>query len=226
MDQLITQGVIIGASPFKDYDCILSLFTPSDGLIKLYAKHAYKKGKEARPISPLTVVEVVYSKGRSELYPCQEITAVHHNLQLRQNLAVLHVACDMLQAIKSTQQPGKPAPELYQLLLTYLSRLPTADSPEAIRASFLLKLLRYEGLIGTLSHCSVCATMLNEAWVHEGEALCRQHKPVGAMYLTEDECGLAILLAFGRDFNQLASLAVTPELTAKIREIFEEQANK
>ncbi|MEI8365255.1 MAG: DNA repair protein RecO [Parachlamydiaceae bacterium] len=223
MDKLTTQGVIIGALPFREYDCILSLFTPYEGLIKLFSKGAYRKGKAASPVSPLTQIEVIYAKGRTELHPCHEITAINHNLPLRQNLAVLQTACEMLHAIKVTQQPGKPAPELYQLFLTYLHKLPAVASPVALGASFRLKLLRHEGLIGMLSHCAVCGTMLDKAWIYEGEVFCHLHHPSHATVVDTEEYDLALVLLYSREFSLLTSLTISPELAEKINGIFEER---
>ena len=216
-----TEGLILKTLPFQDFDSIITLFSPTEGLIKLFYKGAYKskKGNTANAITPLTIVEVIYTKGRSDLYPCQEITALDHLLPLRQNLNLLNTACDLIKIIEQTQQPCEPAEPLYELLLTYLKKLPLAFSPTTIRVSFYLKLLRYEGFLGMISHCSECALFLKDAWIFQGEIFCEKHHPQFSIYLKPDERDLIEILTFSRDFSQLAKLSISDCLTKKISTI-------
>jgi DNA repair protein RecO (recombination protein O) len=224
MEKFTTEGVVVNAIPFRNYDCILTLFTPNEGLIKFFFRGAYssKKGNGSGTTTPLSVVEIVYTKGRGDLYSCVEIGVINHNLALRQNLGVLEAACEMLQTISTTQQPGKTAPELYQLLLMYLNKLPLVPSPQAIVGSFRLKLMRYEGMLALLSHCCACAQLLNDTWIHENEAFCRAHTPAEALSLTREERGQVEQLAFSRDFAVLANVSITALLSQKICRLFNE----
>lgn len=224
MEKLKTEGIVIQAIPFRNYDCILTLFTPVEGLVKFFFRGAYsaKKNMGSGTTTPLSVVEIVYTKGRGDLYSCIEISVINHNLALRHNLTILEAGCEMLQAISTTQQPGKSAPELYQLLLMYLNKLPLVLTPQVIISSFRLKLLRYEGMLALLSHCCVCATALNDTWVHGSEAFCLSHTPSEALSLTTEERGLIELLAFGRDFTQFSDLKISALLSKKIHRLFDE----
>jgi DNA repair protein RecO (recombination protein O) len=224
MEKFTTEGVVINAIPFRNYDCILTVFTPDDGLAKFFFRGAYskKKGSGSGTTTPLSVVEITYTKGRGDLYICVETTVLNHNLALRNCLATLEAAGDMLQTISATQQPGKSAPELYRLLLMYLNKLPQATSPQAITSSFRLKLLRYEGLLSLLSHCCMCSEILHDTWVHGGEAYCRSHTAQEALFLTKEERGLVELLAFGRDFPTLAGISLQESLSRKILRLFDE----
>ena len=148
MSDLRTEGIIIRAFPFHEYDRIVSLFTPKEGLIKLFVKGAYqtKKGHGGRT-SPLNVVEAIYQQKKSELLPCRDIEVINSHSKLRLNLEVLDSACDMLQTVLSTQYPGKASPDIYHLLLNYLEWLPEMEQPQFLSTSFRLKTLRQEGLL-------------------------------------------------------------------------------
>lgn len=224
MEKFNTEGIVVNAIPFKNYDCILTLFTPLEGVIKLFVRGAYssKRGGGSGITTPLSVVEVVYTKGRGDLCSCEEVAVINHHLPLRRNLGMLEAACEMLQVISTTQQPGKAAPDLYQLLLMYLNKLPQVIFPLAISSSFKLKLLRYEGMLAFLSHCSVCAELLNEAWIHENEAYCYSHMPAAALSLTRGEREAVEVLSFCRDFGLLANMNVSGLLVKKISHLFEE----
>lgn len=128
----------------------------------------------------------------------------------------------MLQTISSTQQPGKTAPELYQLLLMYLNKISSANSPQAIVGSFRLKLMRYEGTLALLSHCCACAQLLEDTWIHQNEAFCHSHSPVKDLLVTKEEREQVEVLAFSRDFTVLATMNMAPILSKKIRRLFDE----
>lgn len=223
MEKFTTEGVVVNATPFRNYDCILTVFTPLDGLVKFFCKAIYKqkKGNHSGTTTSLAVVEIIYTKGRGDLYLCVEISVVNHHLALRNNLSVLEAACKMLHSLAATQQPGKSAPELYQLFLMYLNKLPQAQFPPAIARSFLLKLLRYEGLLAFISHCSTCGKLLKDAWIHESEAYCPAHMPSDGLSLNQEERSLVEHLAFSRDFTQIACIQVSPSLSEKISYLFD-----
>lgn len=224
MTKLHIQGIITQVVPFRNYDAILTLFTPEEGLVKFFHKGAYSPKKQggASATAPLSVVEVIYTKGRGEMHPCSEVHVLDHHLGLRGQLATLETACELIHTIMATQQQGKGAPDLYRLLLIYLSRLSTSAAPQTLAASFRLKLLRYEGLFAFLSHCSACAMELREAWVYQSEAYCRTHTPPEALSFTEEERGIVELLTFGRDMNQLAALEITGLLSNKVGRLFKD----
>lgn len=228
MEKISTEGIVINAIPFRNYDCILTLFTPLEGLVKLFFRGAYsqKKGSGSGITTPLSIVEVFYSKGKTDLHSCIEIAVVDHNLSLRQNLCILEAACDMLRSISTTQQLGKAAPELYKLFRLYLNKLSFASAPQAIVGSFRLKLLRYEGLLSFFSHCCECSETLNDAWIYGGEAFCFSHMPLEACFLAQEERILAERLAFCRDFALLAETQISTDLSEKINHLFSDSLDK
>lgn len=196
MEKLHTQGLITHALTFKEYDRIITLFTPNDGLIKVVIKGAFsQKQSQGATTTPLTRIELNCVRRQSELYSGSDIEVVDSNFALRSNLKTLESACDMLQTVTATQQPGKAAPDLYKLLGVYLQRLPQAEYPSTVAASFKLKLLRHEGLLELPS----MPTTTFPKEVHD----------------------LVLALAFSLDFGLIASLELTKEAAAKITSLYE-----
>lgn len=195
MEKTRAEGIVIRTLPFKDYDGILSLFTQDEGLIKLVVKGAFnsKNGKGSLT-TPLSLVETIYTKGRSELYSCREIAMLNPHHNLRQNLATLEAACEMVHVIEATQLPGKVVPELYQLFLTYLKRLPEACDPACISTSFYLKTLNHEGLLSSNNLFKMSA----------------------------EERQLIEVLTLCRDFSLLSKLTVEPSLAVQVKEFFQQ----
>jgi DNA repair protein RecO (recombination protein O) len=220
MEQFKSQGIITQVVPYRNYDAILTLFTPEEGLVTFFHKAAFsqKKGKSAA--APLSVAEIVHTRGRGEMHPCSEVCITDHHLALRNRLDILNTACEMLQSIMQTQQPGKSAPDLYALLLFYLKKLPSIPSPQTLGASFRLKLLRHEGLVAFVSHCNDCGALLSDAWIAQGEAYCRADAPAESLHLAQEERATVELLAFSRDLGQIANTIVTGQLAGKIERLF------
>lgn len=227
MDKFRTEGIIVNALTYQDYDRIISVFTPEEGLIKFFFKGAIstKKGGPATT-SPLTVVELIYTKGKSELLPCREISILNPHLALRQNLPTLQAACELLHIINVTQLPGKPSPDLYHLLLTFLNKLPTAHDPATLSASFRLKTLRHEGLWRDYTKCDLCHHELEDCFIMHNEVFCHRHSPPHALQLSPSERDILQLLGFSRDLPLLTSLPMTESLSSKIRQLFDDSLER
>lgn len=208
--------------PFGDYDCILTVFSASEGLIKLVVKRAYgRKSGHGSITAPFTKAEFIYSKGRSELLTCSEISLLDHHLQLRNSWDALQAAGAVVKAILSTQQLHKPAPLLYELLLKYLSKIGISSHPETLAASFQLKLLHHEGLMHLSPKCSQCHTDITLQHISEGQSYCHQHAPSSiTQQFTAEESDLLLLLTYGRSLSSLTDLPLSKPLQAKISDLF------
>lgn len=223
MEKLRTEGIVVNSIPFQDYDRIITVVTPDEGLIKFIFKgSASTKSGKASSTTPLTVAEFIYSKGRSDLLKGHEISPLDHQLALRNNLNTLEAACDMLQIINATQMPGKSCTNLYKLLLAYLKKLPFAHDPATLSTSFRLKTLRHEGMWRSFSKCCQCSLELNDGYILGGTSYCKLHMPPNSIEISFSERDIFEMLAFSRDLNLLSSLPMTQELSKKAKLLFED----
>lgn len=219
MQEIKSEGVILHALNFGDYDQILTLFTADYGLIKLMVKRALaKKGGQGALTTPLTRVEFIMAKGRSDLFLCRELSLVNQHLQLRNSWESLSAAGDMVQALQATQLQLKPAPLIYALFTCYLDNLPSSSAPDALAASFRLKILRHEGLFGPTPACCHCNVALVEQSIATGQSYCREHAPAEAVHFSGAESETLILLTYGRSFAVLTASPLS--LKEKVRIIF------
>lgn len=214
-----TEGIILNTLLYRDYDVIATVFSRDYGIIKLFIKSSLKKNGGF--IEELTRAEFVYTTSKSELMPCQEITLVQSSLRLRQRLEPLEAACDMLTAIQQSQYPLKPAPKLYQLMTNYLTQLPTFSSPEALRASFKLKLLRHEGLFALRHNCKGCDKELQAFTLCHGAFFCPEHAPETGLHFSCEEADILILLGFSQDYAQLSLAPISSYFQTKINTLFQ-----
>lgn len=214
------EGIVLHQLKYGEYDQILTVFTREEGLIKLIYKGASGRSKNRADL--LMRGEFLYTPGKSSLMTCREFAIINPYLSLRKSLACLEGACAMAKALLDSQCEQKPAPQLYDLFICYLERLPLALQPEALPTSFLLKVLRHEGLLGLTPHCSVCLQDLTEHHVFRGESYCRQDKPAQAITLNPFEAETLFVLAFSRSFALIEQNSVKKDLQSSIIQMFAE----
>lgn len=221
MQELKTDGIILNALNFRDYDQILTVFSNDQGIVKLIVKRAHStKNNKSALTAPLTRAEFVYIKGRSEIFTCKEISPINQHLDLRTNWEVLSAAGDMAKAILETQMQHKPANTLFDLFDCYLSKIPSCTDPKALAASFRLKILRHDGLFHPTPECSICQTTLSEQHIFGGQSYCNEHAPDGSLTLTPKEMEILLLLTFSRSMSILAMTTLSIDLQAKIEHLF------
>lgn len=220
MQTYCTEAVILQSLDFQEHDRILTLFTRNEGLIKLIVKGSAAKQKSW--LAPLSSAEFIYSKGKSDLYKCQEISMGNPFPSLRHSFSVLESASDMLQAILVSQFPANPAPLLYDLLLWSFNKLPLARDPYLMSVSFRLKLLRHDGLWQLNTSCSACSILASNICLSAGETFCPEHAPPNSIALTQEEALLIDLLMHYRTFSEVSQLVLMPGLREKMRTLFDE----
>ena len=132
-------GLLLHAVPYLGRKKILKIFTP-DGLLSLISNSS------KFPTDPFCLAEWVYRKNQRELYPLVDATLFDSFHNLRQSLSTLTAAGSIAQDLLKTQMPHKASAELFQLASLYFKNLEM--NPPILAASFRLKLLYHEGLLG------------------------------------------------------------------------------
>lgn len=221
MKQQHLEGIILQGLNFRDYDKILTVFTPDEGVVKFIAKGVRRGSKTGKGnTDPLSQCEFVYSIGKSDLWRCDDISILEAYLPLREDFERIQAACACGRAILQSQLTHKPAPALYALLKSYLKGLCTAPEPENVVVSFLLKVLRHEGLFAITPDCGVCQKKLERWCLSEGQSFCPTHAPHDALEIGTEEAQAVQRLAFCRTFTELSTIPVIPGLQDKISPLF------
>jgi len=219
MKECKTEGIILQSIPYQEHSRIATIFTPDHGLVKLMVKG----DRNTRLTSPLTHVECVYTPKKNDLHNCREISIVDANLDLRTEMDLLDAACSMAKAVQRTQLPQKEAKTLFKLLNIYLQHLPKTTHPNLLLSSFLLKLLKHEGLLHFPSRCSVCDSVA--PYVCAGECFCESHAPPPSIQLSDEEVETMTVLTHSRSMEHLLPIHVAPELQEKIETLFDQSLN-
>lgn len=216
-----TEGVILTTLDFQDYDQILKVFTPENGIVKFIFKRAKsQKTRQGAILAPLSRAEFHYVRGKGEFHKCREVCMLNPHLSLRQELTWLQTGCEMLQIILQSQMEDKPAPALYKLLISYLEKIPLMTDPHVLISSLRLKVLRHDGLYRIGGVCERCEQPLKAFHAIGGETFCEEHAPLHAIAFGESETDLLEHLAFCQTFSQLKDISLTPHLNTKVKHFF------
>ncbi len=222
MSLFLTEGIVTHVIKYQEHDQILTVFTPDLGVIKVFASGSTLGKSQLRGTHlGLTRVEVVCSEGKSDLYKCREISLLNAYLHLRQNASILNAALEMTKAIAHSQFPHKPAAELFRLFAYYLDKLKGCEYPETLQASFLMKILKHEGLLQINFACSNCQTSIKEMLLYEGECYCRQHAPASSLEFNEEQSLVLYLITHTRRIQELLTLSLDQALQENISTVFQ-----
>lgn len=216
-----SEGIIMKVVDFREYDQILTILTPHQGLIKLFMKKF--KPSASKPIiklSPITKVEFQYTEGKNGMGKCLEIHPLDSYLKLREKLSFLETAGKLINAILSSQIDYRPIPLIYNLLSFYLEKIPTIPHLKAFEASFLIKIIKHDGLLNAELSCSLCQKELLTVCIHQHEHFCETHAPLDSLKLNADEFLAYLQLAACQSLSELNLLEIPELLPSKIELLF------
>jgi|GEM_PF-1391260 len=142
------EGLVLSATELVGGKKVVTLFTKESGRLSFVMPRIAKKQlTQMNLISPFTHGQYILSPSRSNLYRFNDGSIISLNLDLRNEWAHLECAGHLSSALLKSQMEGKGAPELFNLTITFLRRIPLSKNLSSLRASFLLKLLKHEGLL-------------------------------------------------------------------------------
>lgn len=218
-----TEGVILSSIKYRDCDQIVTLFSFSAGMLKLFIRRAFKKQMGGFQSAPFVEAEFLYSERCSELFLCQEISLINAHLALRTSYEILNSAALLNRALLVSQPLSQPAPMIYKLFISYLNALPTFSYPAILVASFRLKIMRHNGTLPFSSECNACGLKLHSAYFDLSGIYCCAHAPQRALKISEKEMISISYLVYARSFETLAQTFFDEKLEQKITFLFEHQ---
>jgi len=219
MQEEKTEGVVLRSQDYKERHRIITLFSPL-GLISMIVKSISRKNARLLSLTtPFSHGEYIYYQGRSDLLNYCDGTLLDDHLYLRQNLKLLQAAGTLANAILSSQMAGKPAPALFALYKSYHKQIRHFEEPAPLLASFILKLLKHEGLLSISSHCASCDTT-SACFLSHGESFCSQHAEQGAIAFSPSEWEILLALENAQQFSSLRVLQFSPLFVQKIQALF------
>lgn len=186
------EGIILKSFDYKERQRILRVFTQNgmDSFVAYLSKNQHSTGA----CQPLCLCEFYYKNTPSELKQTREIYLLEPHLKIREDFDKIEAAGAIIRSLLQTQLPEKPSKTLYHLTKVYLSHLQITKKPKELKVSFLLKLMRYEGLFESCQ-----------------------------MSFDQEEQILVNALCYTKDFSLIEEIELDTSLTKKIEAFFEER---
>jgi len=215
-----TEGIVLRSFDYKDHKRIITVFSQECGLISLITRKIAKNNYRFLSLTtPFSQIEVVFKRGRSELFQLIDGTVLQEHLQLRERYLFLQTAGQLAQAIIRSQMPGKSTPALYLLFRSFLKQIPTFPDLPLLLSAFYLKLLRHEGLIAIAPQCTHCLEQ-PARFLLNGESLCDQHTTPEAHSFSTEEWNCLLTIDQSQHFSSLSPPHFSSDLAEKISHLF------
>ncbi len=223
MTEQVVQAIVLSASTFREYDSLLECFTKEAGLLRFIVKGAFGiKSSKKNLCQPFTYGEYVYRPSKNSLHRLSEGKVTQPFLSLRENFEKLVAASELVRLIARSQMPDQPAPELFDLLKSYLTNLGSAENPAPFPGSFYLKLLLHEGCLPEKIDCQVCKGFSDPLFFTEGSFFCGRHKKERSETFSFEELTMIRELVTERSFRKLGLLNPSERLLQKIKLLYRE----
>jgi DNA repair protein RecO len=213
MRQFQSRGLILASHPHLHKGYVLKIFTSQQGSISAYLQS--QKHLDPLLCSPLCEAEwLLQDSYDRDLFYVREATIITPFLAIRQHLSSLQWAGKLLQIILTTQLPQKPSSPLYALTIHYLRHLYPETPHPSWFSSFLLKLLKWEGLLHHPLHCTVCQAPSRA--ILPGESYCLSHAPPFSFRFHHVEESLLEKLLFIKNLKDLPPIPHGQEVLREI----------
>jgi DNA repair protein RecO (recombination protein O) len=216
---LHTQALVLGSTPYKERDSIVSLFSLEKGRLSVYIRNTKKSVLENGALtSPLTIGNFTLNPSRTDLYRFVEGKAIELHLPLREDYTLLTTALECLKVLKESQWRGSPAPHLYLLLCRLLQHLPNFKTPELAIPLLQTKLLKHEGLISGNAACPVCKSPATHYF--DGEFYCTKHASPYSQQWEQKAIEELLRLFHCRSFQEIEEYKLLDSSREQIGELF------
>ncbi|MBE0466753.1 MAG: DNA repair protein RecO [Candidatus Desulforudis sp.] len=150
-----TEAIVLRASPVRDADRVLVLFSPECGRLRVWAHGASRPTSRKRgAVQPLCRSRFLLERGR-EIDVIRQAEAVEEFSSLHDDLETFSLASYLCELVEGFTPEGQPNARIYLLLLRVLRRL-AGDRRDLLVRFFESRLLALSGLRPELDVCTVC----------------------------------------------------------------------
>lgn len=161
METIRLKGFILKKIPIKEDDLLISIFTDMLGKILVKAKGATKiNNKWTRIIETLNLIDTNIYKRRDYLY-LTESKVLDSFFPIKKDFDKSIIAFHLINIIDKTQIDNNPNINIFNLITNTLNLLKAKNNLNTIFLSFLLNLVKFEGILFSLDKCEICGKELS-----------------------------------------------------------------
>ncbi|EPP36557.1 DNA repair protein RecO [Chlamydia avium] len=217
-------GIVLQNLPSEKTHCITTIFSPL-GLLTFFVKQGQTLHCPFREaLIPLSLGAYTLDYAPPKMHRLVSAELYNVFTEIKTTYSYLQAAGKISQSLLVSQWQEKPSPKLFSLLFNFLHRLPESKNPNMFAATFLLKLLQYEGCLDLSPNCSQCKQIIHSSncYRYQGLKFCNQHKPPLAIPIKYEEEQILHALVHAKHFQELLHLSNFPlEFSEKIVRMFE-----
>ena len=221
-----TDAVVIHRVDFGESDLIVTLYTADLGKVKGIAKGAKRsKRRFVNNLQPFSYIRIVFSEGRGGLIRLDEADMIQPLFRISEDISKVLHGSYFLEMVKEMTGEKESNPQLFDLLVTFLTLINDFPPREEYPRVFELRVLDLLGYRPRVTECSICNQMFppaDGAWFshRHGGAVCQGcHMNAQGAVAISGATLQAMEQAMRMDLAELKGIRFSPQVLAEGREI-------
>jgi len=167
MTDFTDEALVLDTLNYRDRDLLLSVLTPSRGVIRGVFRRA-RGGRAPRAAATQLLSQVrcsIHQSASADLASFREVDPVISSFALTTDFDAITAAAAIAELLLTFCQPGEPAPRRFRLGVAVLKALLDGVSPDGALAYTQLWSLKLGGFLPPLEICSTCGARLTNSAV-------------------------------------------------------------
>ncbi len=223
---LKTDAVVIHCADFGESDLIVTLYTYDLGKIRGIAKGAKRSKKRfVNNLQPFSYIRIIFSEGRGGLIRLDQADIIQPFFLISKDIFKVLYGSYFLELMKEMTGEKEANPQLFCLLVDFLSVLNDSPPREEYLRVFEMRVLDLLGYRPRLGECTICARRISQgegAWFsyRHGGVVCKgcQTKVRGSVPVSGATLE-AMEKALEMDLGEVGEIQFFPDVLSESREI-------
>ncbi len=190
MELIKLKGYILKKIPVKEDDLLVFLYTDAIGKVVVKAKGATKiNNRWSRIIETLNLIDTNIYKKR-DYYYLTESKVLDSFFPIKRDFNKSIFAFQIINLIDKSQIDNNPNINIFNLMTETLNFMKDNDNIDIILLSFILNLLKFEGVLFSLDKCEICGKELSNDIFFDlkyGAFLCNKDKNETSIFVKKDD---------------------------------------
>jgi DNA repair protein RecO (recombination protein O) len=221
-----TDAVVIHRLDYKESDLIVTLYTADLGKVTGIAKGAKRsKRRFVNNLQPFSYIRILFAEGRGGLIRLDEADMIHPLFRISEDISKILYGSYFLEMVKEMTGEKESNPQLFELLVSFLTLLNDSPPREEYPRVFELRFLDLMGYRPRLMECTICSKKLSSGdetffSYRHGGVVCKQCQvnAKGAVAIS-GETIQAMERILKMDFAEVEGVEFSPLILAEGKEI-------
>ncbi len=160
------EALLLRLVPYRDADAVVTMITPSAGVVSAMARGAKKSRKRfGAALDFFQLIRAELKPSRSSMPALVSVELVHPFTKVRDDIDAYFAASHLLEVTRMGTREGDPSPEPFELLIAAMIALERGGDPLSVVRAFQVRTLVMLGYSISASECAGCGEKLGEGSV-------------------------------------------------------------